>query len=70
MASTNAASQSACDSIQQSLNNSLDPEAALVEGIRQAQMAVAQLAAISKGEPPSTTIVRSESTRLNSSHVD
>ena len=52
-----SASQSACESIQQSLNNSLDPEAALVEGIRQAQMAVAQLAAISKGEPPSTTIV-------------
>ena len=52
-----SASQSACDSIQQSLNNSLDSEAVLIEAIHQAQIAVAELAAISKGEPPSTTIV-------------
>lgn len=52
-----SASQAACESIQKSLANSLDPEAALVQGIHHAQIAVAELASISKGEPPSTTIV-------------
>ena len=52
-----SASQSACESIQESLKTNLDPEAALVQGIHQAQIAVAKLASISKGEPPSTTIV-------------
>ncbi len=51
------ASRSACDSIQQSLIANLDPEAALVQGIHNAQIAVVELAAISKGEPPSTTLV-------------
>lgn len=52
-----SASQSACESIQESLKANLDPEATLVQGIHQAQIAVAKLASISKGEPPSTTIV-------------
>ncbi len=52
-----SASQSACESVQESLKANLDPEAALVQGIHQAQLAVAKLASISKGEPPSTTIV-------------
>ena len=52
-----SASQSACESIQRSLTNGLDPEAALVQGIYHAQIAVAELASISEGEPPSTTIV-------------
>ena len=62
-----SASQSACDSIQQSLNSNLDPEAALIEAIHQAQTAVAKLAAISKGEPPSTTIVAAIVSSFNSS---
>ena len=60
-----SASQSACESIQKSLNDSLDPEAALVQAIHHAQTAVAELASISKGEPPSTTIVAAIVSRPN-----
>jgi serine/threonine protein phosphatase PrpC len=61
-----SASQSACESIQESLKTNLDPEAALVQGIHQAQIAVAKLASISKGEPPSTTIVAAIVSACNS----
>lgn len=60
-----SASESACESIQQSLTDSLDPEAALVQGIHHAQIAVAGLASISKGEPPSTTVVAAVVSRSN-----
>ena len=60
-----SASESACESIQQSLTNNLDPEAALVQGIHHAQIAVAELASISKGEPPSTTVVAAVVSRSN-----
>ena len=61
-----SASESACESIQQSLANSLDSEAALVQGIHHAQIAVAELASICKGEPPSTTIVAAIVSACNS----
>jgi PPM family protein phosphatase len=51
------ASQTACRSIQQSLEAGIEPNVALREAIAVAQSVVAKLVPLGRGEPPSTTIV-------------